>query len=679
MRLRMYRLSRRKILFFSIAFLGVLLLLCLALIVRNREADLRDNSVTVADPDEKAENERLSGEGAGKEHGESLLNGENEDPGRPPVPDKKNGLHWKQDHYILIGRAVVPKNRRKATFPLVLIFELGGKLAGETRTDPRGEYSIKLAPGKYVVTVRPPEGSDFEGISFEVNLDEPIVRQDFTLEEPYRPPAPTRIRGVVLEEGTSKPVPLAVIEIRSYHGDPYYNNKIDVGEDGTFCAEVPPPVGGKYTIYAKAEGYRADNHSPYVKANRDTEVSFSLLRLALLSGRVVDKVSRRPISGAEIRVPYPSKSANSCISGTYGDYSIYVKPGPNTISARAVGYKNIEKGGRNFGSEFIVLPEVDVPPEGLVFDIEMVPFDAAIDIIVLDAVTNKPVSGARATTSAPGDSFYFSGLKTDDKGRVKTAYCAEGMWLISAFHPDYYPYVSEWFKVESGEVFEYEVYLEPRPPATAVITGRVIDVDTNFPANVQKVTISICPAYYDRYGMYYGPEGEKDYKRIEIQSAAAGYSFTLTPGEYILWAWARPRPTVGQGGYLGFKTRLTLDAETELFFDIPLKKCPAIDDVVVCIVVDARDGSPISGIKCTILWEGYETPEYDRRSKPTDKNGRMLREVPCGRVFVTAVDTRDPPQYRMKDETPVVVDVVKKRGVVDTAKIEMVPIASEEK
>lgn len=597
------------------------------------------------------------------------------DPGRnihKPLPPEDS------DRYAtLIGVSSSDRGMKRLAGARISIYDLEGNLVAEIFSNTFGEYSVRLPYGRYIIKTGAPEGAGGAEDSREVEIAAPIVREDFALAVPEPPPPPARPSELALKivgRDSGRAVAGATIRIKNHPDEPFYDCTFSAASDGTFELALGP---GKYILLVKAEGYKPSSLGASVKADRRTELTVKMRREILMYGRVIDKFTGRPVAGADIQIFSTSTQSKEGHprSGEDGYYSASVRACRVWLRVQTRGYLNyVTKMCPELGDGRFEPPVIEVPPEGLKFDIELVPANSVLEVQVIDSVTRRPVPGAIIQRRKPGDNTHGGGRESDENGR-RSIIAGESYYLVKVIHPDYEVFYSDWLRVGSNEVYEYEVLLKRKRPFDAIIRGRILDGNSKLPV-VGEVEVEIYPEVYDTYSE--GQWRPDTAAREAMTTGAAGYSFTLPEGGYVLKV--RPskalRPTVEGPGYAWYETSVVLLPGRELLLDIPLKNVPAFTEQLKVDVVVAGEERRLNSSKVIVRWDGKDIRSLSDWAYLDIDHGRFVFRAPPGEVTIEVFDISDPLRYRPRGDNPVKVTLTETKY--DEVVIEMVPVDTEE-
>jgi len=184
--------------------------------------------------------------------------------------------------------------------------------------------------------------------------------------------------------------------------------------------------------------------------------------------------------------------------------------------------------------------------------------------------------------------------------------------------PVYLPF-NEIIKLEKNESLEFNFALEPLPPKTSTVFGRVTDAETGNP--VEGVGVSVYmnywedPAnykedyeeYYDDRMWYFYDDG--GYAETDADGL---YKIELYAGSYSLNAYMYDRDRIQQ--YNSFNEVFKVAENEDLEFNIQLKPLPPVDALVKGTVINAETGNPVAGAYVSV----YSLGEY-REDDKTDR------------------------------------------------------------
>jgi hypothetical protein len=226
------------------------------------------------------------------------------------------------------------------------------------------------------------------------------------------------IEGVVVDE-KSNPIPSYLVAIESFMGTgesaetvpPTGQTRTIQDAKGAFLWEGLAP--GKYVLTASAEGRPpARSAQIEVEAARVTRhVRIVLTRGALLTGKVIDSETRKPIVGAVVALDAATNTSANSISPARSDdsgtYSLDgAPPGPFSIRITSDKYRSRIISGLTTRSGAALVQDVELTPRG----------DGGADneMAGVGAVLIPHPRGVAISWLVPGGPAQTSGLQTGD-------------------------------------------------------------------------------------------------------------------------------------------------------------------------------------------------------------------------------------------------------------------------
>ncbi|MDZ7291336.1 MAG: carboxypeptidase regulatory-like domain-containing protein [candidate division KSB1 bacterium] len=439
-----------------------------------------------------------------------------------PVPlaenEAKTGIDFSLSPGATISGLVATESDKTpiAGAHVVAILILKPDLKHHTVTDEKGNYALTALPaGTYAIFA---EAAGYKGEFYddarELSKAKPIsVKDEDTVGDINLFLATaSAISGKVVDAVSNAPVVKALVSIHALittHAKPHLVVTVLTNERGEYLANVPP---GFYVVAAEAAGYQKEFYKEareYLKATpvqvfqdkHTTGIDFTMDKLPMITGRVTDQVTGKPIAGAlvtafperpvidalineaELRKPLTAKTDEN------GNYKLEeVRPGKYFMYAEARGYL-IE-----YWQEAASLKEakpVEVPETGTVENINFtLEQGGSISGFVLSAADSVPLAAVvrlwnkdsnaeigRVVTDRSGK-YLFSGLRT---GAYILFASAEGYKGV------YYKNSETRAKADTvhveapKETADINFYLEKIAPVGGAIAGTVFSEATSNP------------------------------------------------------------------------------------------------------------------------------------------------------------------------------------------------------
>lgn len=246
-----------------------------------------------------------------------------------------------------------------------------GKSIATAETEPDGRYTFGLKYGAYTIDV---VRAGYKPRSVEVAVNQPEMRYTIALVPDLVPPPPmklTMVRVRVLDAATGQTLPAAEVGVLLKQKTLATQT---TGADGETMFRLKP---GVYTLAARKSLFNPAQAQVTVAA-QDQYVTIRLVRsmiepivppvvLAHLHLRAVDRQGR-PVSGAQAVVQRGGTTIDSAYTGSDGQTTFRLKPGPYAVVVSKPGYKpasfQFSMGQRDVRRD-IVLDATDVvPPKG---------------------------------------------------------------------------------------------------------------------------------------------------------------------------------------------------------------------------------------------------------------------------------------------------------------------------
>lgn len=212
-------------------------------------------------------------------------------------------------------------------------------------------------------------------------------------------------------------------------------------DDGHY--EIKGVIPGEVTIFAQAPGFLAHyfvrdsvrgqdfRNLPVAASARLQDLDIELAKGAVKLVGVVEDLSGGVIEGAMVRGRSSERGARASaspltLSDAQGRFELWVRPGAIQVSAWADGYSRRSKSAAAPGST----PPIRLTPE------------SAIEGLVVDAISKKPVAGLQIYASKRGGG---SGrpVRSDEAGRFRIGQLAPGRFSVSASGPAHYGHLSD--------------------------------------------------------------------------------------------------------------------------------------------------------------------------------------------------------------------------------------------
>ena len=324
--------------------------------------------------------------------------------------------------------------------------------SGGTRTDADGRFQAALDPAGPPVSIRiEPDGLPWIELQGPWDPAETVRLPDLDV-----PSAETVAGTVVGPDG--KAVSGARVVVRQGSGferaDPALFAEATTGTDGTFRIANAPraPVH----LFVRASGWppaerflRADSGSLRIALERGTTIS----------GTVLD-ASQRPVAGTLVQSGWIAAAADG-----QGRYRLDgVAAGLQRVEASAPGDLVARKGGVRVAAGAAATADLQLQP------------GATIGGVVVDALTRRPVAGARiAIADSPGSGIGASepagSARSDAKGRFSAAGLLPGDYEVRAAKAGYLPATLPRVAASARSAGAAAVALVP----AASIAGRVVD------------------------------------------------------------------------------------------------------------------------------------------------------------------------------------------------------------
>lgn len=267
--------------------------------------------------------------------------------------------------------------------------------------------------------------------------------------------------------------PLEAAEVLLYEADPNTTHPplrtTVTDKEGSFTIAGVNGADQRYILVVKAEKF-APEATFITVTDVPREVFVRLEEGVSLRGKVVDKETSQPISGAVVYQPNSRFEASSALGVTTTSlngefYFPNTEPGRNLTMARADGYA-------------ITRARVRAPDENSI--IEMEPGGASISGVTVDRLTGKPQGGARVW--AKGSWNFEESVLSGDDGTFKLANLPAGEFDVFAVRG----IKSEEQKIEldRGEIVDNVTITMP---SELLVSGQVINAKDRSPLQGIKV------------------------------------------------------------------------------------------------------------------------------------------------------------------------------------------------
>ncbi len=391
---------------------------------------------------------------------------------------------------------------------------VNGKCLDPVTTDSAGQYSKKGYPSiDYEITC---SASGYQNYTNTGKTDEKGNSLHEILLEPN---CQGTISGKVLNSRTNKPVQGASVKIcqSSRCSDP-----ITTDEAGQYSMNKGYP-SVDYNITCTAQGYITYQKTGVTddKGNSLHEILLEPNCNGMISGKVINGLTNKPIQGASVKICQYGKCSDPVITGSSGQYS-FNKGCPSisyNITCLAKGYKDYSDTGitddsGNSLNEILLEPDCSGKISGK----------------VLDGLTNKPIQGASIKVCQSGRCS--DPVTTDSAGQYSLNKGCPSIDYNITCTAQGYETVTEPGNTDEKGNSPHDFLLEPICDGT--ISGKVLDGQTNLP--VQSASIKICqhgrcsdPVITDSSGQYSFNKGcpSIDYN---ITCTAQGYETVTESG-----------------------------------------------------------------------------------------------------------------------------------------------------
>ena len=169
-----------------------------------------------------------------------------------------------------------------------------------TYTDENGFYSVTAAAALpdlryYTITC---EAEGYYTESKDVTGAYPSNKVNFYL---YADMGYATIHGRVIDYFTKQPISGATIEFNSGSGMSIFKKTVTSGDDGLWTAQLPVGYENYYEVHA--DGYQWDSWGHVITNIEDFDIELCPLSILVhLDGKVIDKLSKKPIVGMELSV-----------------------------------------------------------------------------------------------------------------------------------------------------------------------------------------------------------------------------------------------------------------------------------------------------------------------------------------------------------------------------------------
>lgn len=334
-----------------------------------------------------------------------------------------------------------------------------GPVIYTTVTDGNGFFrTTALSPRVYVLVAG---RSDFgsNAISAEVISGQTT---DVTI---FLTPNPGSLKGTVRDAATNELLPDTLIRVIDSTGVVIRNVQTDINGEYVIAGLAP----GNYTVTAVNPDYQAELSAVTIESNTAATLNFRLAgNPAVLSGVVTDAITGAPLTGAVIEVVFSGTDTlvRRVLTDENGFYLIEgMQAGTFDVKATLQNY------AINVNTVFLS------PKESEVLNIALIPFPAAIEGTVRNAVNNAPIQGALVSVLLPNSDVVIASIITGSDGTYRLENLPAGSYTAvitaSGFANEVIPVI-----LTPNETEMVNAFLDPNP---AGIRGTVTNANTSAP------------------------------------------------------------------------------------------------------------------------------------------------------------------------------------------------------
>ncbi len=251
------------------------------------------------------------------------------------------------------------------------------------KTNARGEFEFqKLPPGEQELQVTL---VGFREEKAKVRTNENSEPVEILLS------GDASLSGTVTDAIEKKPIPNAEVRIAGTE------LLAKTGEDGQF--QLPGIPGGNATVQIVGRGYRQEQIPQTFETGKDANISVELKGGTILSGRVMDAVTKTPIPKAEVLLAGTSQKTMSDAEGRFRFEELVA--GAKTLSIQAKGYQPAEQATELKTEEESA---VEIALKG----------DAVLSGTVVSSAGEKPLAGAKVQIAGSSQETL-----TDENGQFR--------------------------------------------------------------------------------------------------------------------------------------------------------------------------------------------------------------------------------------------------------------------
>jgi 5-hydroxyisourate hydrolase-like protein (transthyretin family) len=311
-------------------------------------------------------------------------------------------------------------------------------------------------------------------------------------------PTTARISGVVRNNLTGQPIADATVRLEQ--GSTIVYTFRYTASDGYYHFEGVAP--GTYRLVALQSDFQNTFYDVVLNAGSNiTGSDLNMPPLASISGVMIDKVTRQPVSGGTVRLEQGGTIVTEFkYTGADGAYSISgVQPGVYRVTGLQLNDY------QNWFQDYTFNPGAH-----LAVNLEMVPLTARISGTVLDKATGQPIADATVRLEQGSDIIYTFKYTTSD-GTYHFEGVAPGTYRLVALQLE--QYVNRFYDVSlvaGGNVAGANLDMDHLPG----LTGHVVDDVTGVPVAGATVRLHL--------------DGATPYEAVTDESGSYVFSNVLT-------------------------------------------------------------------------------------------------------------------------------------------------------